>query len=88
MANHASARKRIRQNTRRAHINRQRLGSVRTYVRKVEEAIANGNKDTAKESFQIAQPKLARGMQKGVIEKNTMRRKLSRLSARIKAMPA
>jgi small subunit ribosomal protein S20 len=88
MANHASARKRIRQNTRRAHVNRQRLGAVRTYVRKVEEAIANGNKESARASFQIAEPKLARGTQKGIIEKNTMRRKLSRLSARIKAMPA
>lgn len=86
MANHASAKKRIRQTVKRTAVNRNRVSKVRTYVRKVEEAIASGDQDAAKTAFKAAEPLLARGAQKGVMHKNTAARKISRLSKRIKAM--
>ena len=86
MAHHQSAKKRIRRNARRAEINRSRVSRVRTFVKKVELAIAEGKKDTAAEALRAAQPELQRGAGKGVLHKNTASRKISRLSARIKAM--
>ncbi|MBO6782353.1 MAG: 30S ribosomal protein S20 [Alphaproteobacteria bacterium] len=86
MANHHSAKVRIRRNARRAAINGDRLTRVRTYVKKVEAAIASGDKDAAQEALRAAQPELHRGAQKGVLHANTASRKLSRLSAQIKAM--
>ena len=88
MANHKSAKKRIRQTVTRTAVNRQRVSSIRTFVRKVEEAIASGDKSGAETAFRAAQPLLARGAQKGVLHANTVSRKLSRLSKRIKAMAA
>ncbi len=61
---------------------------MRTYVRKVEEAIDTGDKEAAQTAFKSAQPEIMRGVTKGVLHKNTMARRLSRLSARIKALPA
>lgn len=86
MANHHSAKVRIRRAERRTLINGDRLGRVRTIVKKVETAIASGDKSAARDAFKAAQPELHRGAQKGVLHANTASRKLSRLSARIKAM--
>ncbi len=88
MANHASAKKRIRQTERRTAVNRIRLSAIRTYLRKVEEAIDGGDKAEAEAAFREAQPQMMRGAQKGVFKRNTASRKLSRLSGRIKGMPA
>jgi small subunit ribosomal protein S20 len=86
MANHKSAEKRIRQTERRTEINRARVSRIRTFVKKVELAIASGDKSVAAEAFKEAQPELQRGITKGVVHRNTVSRKLSRLSARIKAL--
>lgn len=88
MAHHQSAKKRIRQIKRRTEVNRGRIGRVRTSLRKLEDAIASGNKEEALIAFRAAQPQMMRGIQKGVMHRNTVSRKLSRLSARIKAMSA
>lgn len=86
MANHKSAEKRIRQTERRTAVNGARKSRIRTFVKKVELAIASGDKTAAAEAFKIAQPEMMRGTTKGVIHANTVSRKLSRLSARIKAL--
>src|SRR5215471_1388257 len=86
MANHKSAEKRIRQIAKRTAINRARISRVRTFVKKVETAIATGDKDAARTAFQLAQPELHRAISKGVLHKNTASRKLSRLAARINAL--
>jgi small subunit ribosomal protein S20 len=88
MAHHKSAKIRIRRNARRAVVNRDRVGRVRTFVKKVEAAIAAGKKDEAAAAFKAAQPVLQRGVTKGVVKAGTASRKLSRLSARIKALQA
>jgi small subunit ribosomal protein S20 len=86
MANHKSAEKRIRQTARRTAVNKARVSRLRTFVKKVEAAIASGDKEAAKAAFDAAQPELHRGVGKGVVHKNTASRKLSRLSSRIKAL--
>jgi small subunit ribosomal protein S20 len=88
MANTKSAKKATRVATRRTVINKNRLSRIRTYVRKVEEAIASGNQAAAAEALKAAQPEMMRGAQKGVLHKNTVSRKVSRLSARVKALKA
>ena len=88
MANHKSAKKRIRQTGRRTEVNRTRVSRIRTFVRKVEEAIASGDKEQASAAFREAQPELMRGATRGVMHQNTVARRLSRLSRRIKAMNA
>jgi len=86
MATHVSAEKRIRQTARRTAVNRARLSRIRTFVKKVETAIASGDKEAARTALREAQPEMQRGAQKGVLHKNTVARKLSRLSARIKTL--
>ena len=86
MAQHASAKKRIRRNARRAVINRSRVSRLRSFMKSVELAIANGDKQAAQSAPSNAQPELHRGVRVGVMHRNTVARKLSRLSARIKAM--
>jgi small subunit ribosomal protein S20 len=86
MATHKSAEKRIRQTAKRTAINRSRLSRVRTFVKKVETAIATGDKQTAQSALQEAQPELHRATTKGVLHKNTVARKLSRLAARVNAL--
>ncbi len=86
MATHVSAEKRIRQTARRTAVNRARLSRIRTFVKKVEAAIAAGDKEAARNAFTAAQPEMHRGAQKGVLHKNTVARKLSRLSRAIKAL--
>ena len=86
MANSPQARKRIRRNETRAQINGARVSEIRTYVKKVESAIAAGDKSAAEDALKAAQPHLARGVSKGVMHKNTVARKMSRLSHRIQAI--
>ncbi len=86
MANHKSAEKRYRQTLRRTEVNRARVGRIRTFVKKVELAIASGNKEEAVAAFQACQPELQRGVTKGVLHRNTASRKISRLHARIVAL--
>ena len=86
MANTPQSKKRARQNARRLEINKARRSRIRTYLRKVEEAIASGNKDAAAAALKAAQPELMRGVTKGVYHKNTASRKISRLASRVKAI--
>jgi len=86
MANHPSAAKRARQSLRRANVNRLRRSRVKTSVKKVEAAIAGGNKEAARAALKAAQPEMHRAVTKGVLQKNAAARKLSRLSARIKSI--
>ncbi len=88
MANTKSAKKAARQAERRTLINKARRSRVRTCVRKVEEAIASGDKAAAAFALREAQPEIMRSASKGIIHKNTASRKISRLSARIKALGA
>ncbi len=88
MANTPQSKKRARQTERRTAVNKARRSRIRTFLRKVEEAIASGNADAAVTALRDAQPELARGVTKGVLHKNTVARKMSRLSSRIKAMSA
>ncbi|KGM49949.1 30S ribosomal protein S20 [Pseudooceanicola atlanticus] len=86
MANSPQSKKRARQLVRRTTVNKARRSRIRTYLRKVEEAIASGDKNAASAALQAAQPELMRGVTKGVMHKNTAARKMSRLSARVKAI--
>ena len=86
MAHSHQAKKRIRQSQRRTAVNRARLGRIRTFVKGVEAAITKGDKAAAEAAYRTAMPELHRGAQKGLLHRNTVARKLSRLSARIKAL--
>lgn len=86
MANTPQSKKRARQNETRFQINKARRSRIRTFLRRVEEAIASGNKETASEALRSAQPELMRGVTKGVLHKNTVARKMSRLSARVNTL--
>ncbi|MFK7867985.1 MAG: 30S ribosomal protein S20 [Roseobacter sp.] len=86
MANSPQAKKRARQNEARFQVNKARRSRIRTYLRKVEEAIASGDKSAAAEALKLAQPELMRGVTKGVYHKNTASRKMSRLASRVKAL--
>ena len=88
MANNDSARKRISQTAKRTARNKARKSRVRSFVRKVEEAVASGDKAAAQEAFRAAQPEMQRAATKGVVHANTVARKLSRLSARVKSLGA
>lgn len=83
MANTPQAKKRIRRNGRRAEINGNRIGRIRTFVKKVEAAVAAGDKPAAAAALAAAQPELARGVAKGVLHANTAARKFSRLTKRV-----
>jgi small subunit ribosomal protein S20 len=86
MANTSSAKKAVRKAARRTAINKARKSRMRTYVKKVEEAIASGDKSAAIEALKAAEPQLARSAQKGLIHKNQASRKVSRLSKRVTAL--
>lgn len=86
MANVKSAKKRIRQIKVRTERNRDRVSRIRTFVRSAEEAIASGDKSAAESAVRAAMPELHRGVTKGVLHKNTAARKISRLTARVKAL--
>jgi small subunit ribosomal protein S20 len=86
MPHHRSAEKRLRQTEKRTAVNRARMSRVRTFVKKVETAISSGDKSAAESAFAAAQPELHRATNKGVLHRNTVARKLSRLAARINAL--
>ena len=86
MANTKSAKKAVRQITRRTAVNRQRRSKMRTFIRKVEEAISAGDQAAAKTALAAAEPILMRAAQKGIVHKNTASRKVSRLSASVSAL--
>ncbi len=88
MANIASAKKRIRKSVRETLVNRNRTSAIRGQLRRVEEAISGGDKSNAEAAFRETQPLVMRGAQKRILHANTASRKLSRLSRRIKGMPA
>ena len=88
MAHSLQAKKRIRQTDRRSAVNRVRRSAIRTELRKVEEAIASGDQSVAQSAFRQMQPQLMAGVSKGILQKNTVSRTLSRLSKRIKTMAA
>ena len=86
MANTPQAKKRIRRNNARAEINGARKSRIRGFVKKVEAAIETGDKDAARTALQAAQPEMARGVARGGLHKNTVARKMSRLSKRVAAL--
>jgi small subunit ribosomal protein S20 len=86
MANSPQSKKRARQSDARYAVNKARRSRIRTFIRKVEEAIASGNTAAAVAALRAAQPEMARGITKGVLHKNTVARKMSRLSSRVKAV--
>ncbi len=86
MAHHPSAKKRIRQTESRTAVNRTRTSRIRSFIKKVELAIASGDAAAAKSALHTAEPEMMRGVQAGVLHKNTASRKVSRLSARVKGM--
>ena len=88
MANTPQSKKRARQTERRTDVNKARRSRIRTFIRKVEEAIAGGDATVAAEALKAAQPELMRGVTKGVVHKNTASRKISRLASRVKALSA
>lgn len=88
MANTASAKKAVRKIARQTTTNRSRRSRVRTFIRRVEEAIDAGNQTEAFAALKAAQPEIMRGAQKGIFHKNTASRKISRMAQRVKAMPA
>ena len=88
MANTPQSKKRARQNEARFAVNKARRSRIRTYLRKVEEAIASGDSAVAKAALEAAQPELMRGVTTGVLHKNTAARKMSRLASRVKSLNA
>lgn len=88
MANTTQSAKRARQSETRYAINKARRSRIRTYLRKVEEALASGDQAVAAAALKAAQPELDRGVSKGVLHKNTVARKMSRLASRVKGLAA
>jgi small subunit ribosomal protein S20 len=88
MANTSSAKKMTRKIAKRTAINRSRRSRMRTFLRKVEEAIAGGNPDAAAEALRAAEPEIMRAAQKGIVHKNMASRKVSRLTHRVRALSA
>jgi len=88
MANTTSAKKAARKIERRTAVNKTRRTRMRSFIRKLEEAIASGDKKAAEEQFQVVQPIVMKSASNGIIHKNTASRKISRLSARVKALTA
>ena len=86
MANTRSAKKRARQIARKTVTNRDRRSRIRTFIRKVEEALGNGDKKAAEAALRAAEPELMRAAQQNILHRNTAARKISRLSARVKAL--
>ena len=86
MANTSSAKKAVRKIARRTSVNKSRRSEMRTFVRKVEEAIASKDPKAAAEALKEAEPRLARAAQKGIVHKNAASRKISRLAKRVNAL--
>ncbi|NUB44901.1 30S ribosomal protein S20 [Fertoebacter nigrum] len=88
MANSPQSKKRARQSEARYAVNKARRSRIRTFLRKVEEALASGDQEAAAVALRSAQPEMARGVTKGVLHKNTVARKMSRLASRVKGLSA
>jgi small subunit ribosomal protein S20 len=88
MANSPSSQKRALQAARRAELNKARRSRMRTFIRRVEEAITGGDHAAAAEALRLAQPEIMRNVSRGVVHKNTASRKISRLAGRVNALPA
>ncbi len=88
MANTPSAKKRVRQLARRSAVNKARLSRIRTFVKRVESAVVAGDAAGAKAALGLAGPELARGVTKGVLHKNTVSRKISRLTKQVNKLNA
>lgn len=88
MANTKSAKKMVRKIARKTAVNKARRSRIRTFTKKVEQAISGGDKSAAEAAFKLAQPEIMRGCTKGVLHRNTASRKISRLAQRIKKMEA
>ena len=86
MANSAQAKKRGRQIERRTEVNKARRSRIRTFLKKVDEALETGEEKLALDALKKAQPELMRGVSKGLMHKNTAARKMSRLSSRVKLL--
>lgn len=86
MAYHKQAKKRIRQTERRNTVNRARISRVRTFIKHVETAIANADKDAAQSALRVAQPEIMRSVNKGLMHHNKASRKISRLAAQVNAI--
>ena len=86
MAHHASAQKRIRQTEKRTAVNRSRKSRIKTFIRKVEDAVTKGDYESARGAFAMAEPEIRRGVTKGVLHLSTASRRLSRLSRIVKAL--
>ena len=86
MANSAQAKKRGRQIERRTEVNKARRSRIRTFLKKVDEALETGEEKLALDALKNAQPELIRGVSKGIMHKNTAARKMSRLSSRVKSL--
>jgi len=87
MPNIASAKKRVRTTKKRTAINHARKTRIRSYIRKVEEALAKGDRKAAQQALNVAEPEIMRGVSKGVVHKNTGSRKVSRLAKRVAKLP-
>ena len=88
MANTSSAKKAVRQIARRTEVNKARRTRMRTFIRRVEEAVAGGDQQVAGEALKAAQPVIMRAVTKGILKKNTASRKISRLAASVKKISA
>lgn len=86
MAHSSQAKKRIRQTAKRTERNKSRISRIRTFVRKVEDALAKGDATAATAAFAAAAPELQRGVTKGVLHRNTVARKISRMSSKVRAL--
>ena len=86
MANTPQARKRIRRNNARAEVNTARMSRIRSFIKRVESACEQGDKSAAAEALKAAQPEMARGVARGVMHKNTVARKMSRLTKRVSSL--
>ena len=86
MAHHRSAQKRIRQTIKRTVVNRNRIGRIRTFIKQVELAVAEGDSARASEAFRLAEPEIRRGVSNGVLHRNTASRKISRMAKRVQAL--
>jgi small subunit ribosomal protein S20 len=88
MAHHLSAKKRHRQTVKRTTVNRARISRIRTYIKKVEQAVASGDPEAARSALRAAEPEIRRGVNKGVLKLNTASRRISRLSKKVNKVGA